>query len=59
MTEVVPVNFGLKYNPPKMGIQYHMGANQQATFVQEINLAHLTHELNLDKVADDLFSSYA
>lgn len=59
MTEVVPVNFGLKYNPPKMGIQYHVGANTQATFVQEINLAHLTHELNLDKIADDLFSSYA
>ena len=38
--EILPVNFGLKYNPPKLGIQYRVASasSQKATFVHEVSL---------------------
>ena len=36
--EVVPLNFGLKYRPPKLGIQYYLSSQPQVTLVYEIPL---------------------
>lgn len=35
---IIPTNFGLKYNPPKIGIQYYFKDNPKATFVHEVKL---------------------
>jgi hypothetical protein len=37
-TEVVPINFGIKYKPPKLGLQYHLPDQPMAQFVYEVNL---------------------
>ena len=39
--DVVPVNFGLKYRPPKLGIQYYVASQPSVTLVHEIPLAFL------------------
>jgi len=54
--EVVPVNFGLKYNPPKLGVQYHMKDQPNAHFVHEIPLGHLSPASNLESVAKEILS---
>ena len=55
--EIVLLNFGLKYKPPKLGIQYHMRGNPTATFLHEISLAHVSKTTNLDNLVKDLLES--
>ena len=57
--EVVPTNFGLKYNPPKLGIQYYFKENKKATFVHEIPLTHLTKQSDPSEAARELFKQNA
>ena len=51
--EIIPVNFGLKYKPPKLGIQYFI-QGQPTTFVHEIALSFVTRSSNVDQVCRDL-----
>jgi hypothetical protein len=53
--EVIPTNFGLKYNPPKLGIQYFFKENPKASFVHEISLSHLARGADLSEVTRELF----
>jgi hypothetical protein len=57
MSEIVPINFGLKYKPPKLGIQYHMKNQPNATFLHEISLSHVSKSTNLESLVRDLFES--
>ena len=52
--DVVPVNFGLKYRPPKLGIQYYVASQPSVTLVHEIPLAFLNKTSNIDSVIKDL-----
>ena len=55
--EVVPTNFGLKYNPPKLGIQYYFKENTKASFVHEINLSHINKFSDPKEISRELFKS--
>jgi len=52
--EVIPVNFGLKYRPPKLGIQYFMKDSPMTHFVHEIPLAFVTKTANVDIVVKEI-----
>ena len=54
---VIPTNFGLKYNPPKLGIQYYFRENPKATFVHEITLDFVEQKAN-EELVNDLFSNH-
>jgi hypothetical protein len=54
LSQLVPVNFGLKYRPPKLGVQYHLLGQPEVTFVHEIPLTHITQQSNLDLSTKDL-----
>jgi hypothetical protein len=41
MSDIVPVNFGIKYRPAKLGIQYHMPGQVNSHFVHEIPLDYV------------------
>lgn len=55
--EVVPVNFGLKYKPPKLGVQYYVKNQPNAHFVHEIPLAFIGKTSNVDAVTRELFDN--
>lgn len=54
---VIPTNFGLKYNPPKLGIQYFFKENPGTTFVHEIKLEDVEVK-NSDDLLDELFTKH-
>lgn len=64
--QIIPVNFGLKYRPPKLGLQYQI-INKEATlsttvktvaptFVHEISLHWVTSESDIDFVFNEVLS---
>lgn len=55
VVEIVPVNFGLKYKPAKLGVQYHIKDQPNAHFVHEIPLSFVTKYSDIDDVTDQLF----
>lgn len=55
--KVIPTNFGLKYNPPKLGIQYYFKENPKATFVHEVTLEDVDSKEN-DELVNDLFAKH-
>jgi hypothetical protein len=56
---VIPVNFGLKYRPAKLGVHYHIKDQPNAHFVHEIPLTFVTRFSDLDDVTDELFTQYS
>lgn len=56
--EVIPVNFGLKYRPAKLGVHYHIKDQPNAHFVHEIPLSCVTRYSDIDDVTDELFEQY-
>ena len=64
--QIVPVNFGLKYRPPKLGLQYQIINNEATlsttvktvapTFVHEISLHWVTSESDIDFVFNEVLS---
>ena len=59
MDQVVLVNFGLKYRPPKLGIQYHMKDQPMAHFVHEIPLQFVTAQTNIDQLTKEMFENHS
>lgn len=57
--EVIPLNFGLKYRPAKLGIEYHIKDQPTAHFVHEIPLSFVTRFSDIDDVTDELFDKYS
>lgn len=57
--EVVPLNFGLKYRPAKLGVEYHIKDQPAAHFVHEIPLSFVTRFSDIDDVTDELFEKYS
>ena len=64
--EIIPVNFGIKYKPAKLGLQYHIIGNPQTQFVYEIPLApFVTSEgiksgcNDIEDVVDKIFELHA
>ena len=54
--QVVPVNFGIKYSPPKLGLQYHLPDNPITTQVYEVNLQNfIKKRMNSEAVTNYLF----
>jgi hypothetical protein len=52
--EVVPVNFGLKYKPPKLGIQYYLKDQPTTHFVHEIPLSFVSKGTNVESVTKEI-----
>ena len=52
--EVVPVNFGLKYKPPKLGVEYYLKESPATHFVHEIPLAFVTQSANVDALTKEI-----
>lgn len=55
---VIPTSFGLKYNPPKLGIQYYFKENPKATFVHEVKLEDVDNKKAEDLI-NDLFTKHS
>lgn len=55
--EIVLTNFGLKFEPAKLGIQYHFKENKKASFVHEISLSNISKGSKAEEVARELFKS--
>lgn len=55
--KVIPTNFGLKYNPPKLGIQYYFRDNPKATFVHEVSIENAESK-KCDELINELFSKH-
>jgi predicted Zn-dependent protease with MMP-like domain len=60
----VPVNFGLKYRPPKLGLQYQITNKETTvkdailpTFVHEISLHWVTADSDVDSVFNDIVNA--
>lgn len=54
-TQIIPVNFGLKYRPPKLGVQYQIaGGSASGTFVHEISLSFITSQSDIDLTTKEL-----
>lgn len=56
--EVVPVNFGLKYKPPKLGVEYHMKDQPNMHFVHEIPLSCVNKQTNIEQMTADMFEKH-
>mmetsp|Transcript_29953 Transcript_29953/g.26516 ORF Transcript_29953/g.26516 Transcript_29953/m.26516 type:complete len:287 (+) Transcript_29953:17-877(+) len=54
---IIPINFGLKYNPPKLGIQYYVKENPNTNFVHEIILEGVNGKRS-DELIDELFTKH-
>lgn len=54
---VIPTNFGLKYNPPKLGIQYYLKENPKDTYVHEIKLEDIENK-KCEDLLDELFTKH-
>lgn len=39
-TMVVPINFGIKFKPPKLGLQYHLPDKPLTHHVYEVNIQY-------------------
>jgi hypothetical protein len=59
---IVPVNLGVKYNPPKIGIQYHFeGTPDTAMFVHEIMMDKYfvsDQRLSAGKICDEIYQDH-
>uniref|UniRef100_A0A7S3NQP3 Centrosomal protein of 19 kDa n=1 Tax=Euplotes crassus TaxID=5936 RepID=A0A7S3NQP3_EUPCR len=55
--KIIPTNFGLKYNPPKLGIQYYFKENPKATFVHEVKLENVQRR-NSGDLLEELFTKH-
>ena len=54
----MPVNFGLKYSPPKIGLQYHLvGKSPSETFIHEISLSFVSAKSDVDIVTHALIEA--
>ena len=53
--EIIPLNFGLKYRPPKLGLEYHIKDEPNAHFVHEISLSFITKYSDIDEATDEVF----
>lgn len=54
---IIPTNFGLKYNPPKLGIQYYFKENPKATFVHEVSIDNVELK-DKSELINDLFTKH-
>ena len=52
--EVVPINFGLKYKPPKLGVEYYLKDQPETHFVHEIPLSFIGKGTHVEQVAKEL-----
>ena len=57
--EVIPTNFGLKYSPPTLGVQYYFkeNSNPSASFVHEIELTDLEPNSDIKDLTKNLFAN--
>jgi len=57
--EIVPVNFGLKYRPPKLGVEYHLPNDSSAHFVHEISLDFIEPNSDIEQLALSLAKEHS
>ena len=53
------MNFGLKYRPAKLGLEYHIKDQPNAHFVHEISLSFVTKYSDIDDATDEVFERNA
>jgi len=64
-SQIVPVNFGIKFKPPKLGLQYHLQGRPDQQLVYEIPLLPFVTPEGLEKmpsvdaIVDHLFETHS
>jgi hypothetical protein len=54
--QIIPVNFGVKFQPPKLGLEYHLPGQPQVQHIYEISLnSYLSSNLTADQVVSQIF----
>lgn len=58
--KIVPLNFGIKFSPPKLGLQYHVaGESINSQLVFEVHLGHfIGQNMDADQIIDMLFENH-
>ena len=56
--EVVPVNFGLKYKPPKLGVEYYLKDQPTMHFVHEIPLSFVGKGADTENITEEMFEKH-
>jgi hypothetical protein len=56
--EIIPINFGLKFRPPKLGLEYHIKDQPAAHFLHEFSLSFVSKFSDVDDVTDELFARH-
>ena len=57
--KIIPVNFGVKYNPPKIGLEYHLPNYPQIQYIYEIPLnEYLQKKLTIDEIINVIFNEH-
>lgn len=58
--KIIPVNFGVKFHPPKLGLEYHMPNQPQLSLTYEIPLTDLlSKQLSVDQVVSHIFEQHS
>ena len=56
---IIPVNLGVKYSPPKLGLEYHMPNQPEVQFIYEIPLVQFVDSrLDSDKITSIIFKEH-
>ncbi len=58
--KIIPVNFGVKFHPPKLGLEYHMPNQPMIPLTYEIPLADLLgKQLSVDQIVSQIFELHS
>ena len=58
--KIIPVNFGVKFHPPKLGLEYHMPNQPQIPLTYEIPLQNLlSKQLSVEQIVDQIFELHS
>jgi hypothetical protein len=56
---IIPVNLGVKYSPPKLGLEYHMPGQPEMQYIYEIPLVQFVNQrLPSYQITSMLFSDH-
>jgi len=58
--KIIPVNFGVKFHPPKLGLEYHMPNQPQIPLTYEIPLVDLlSKQLSVEQIVNQIFEKHS
>mgnify|MGYP001042056243 CR=1 FL=1 len=55
--KIIPVNFGVKFNPPKLGLEFTNVGQPHIQHIHEISLqGYIERQVDVDQIVDSLFA---